>query len=98
MVNASKRGSFSAVCSRKVSSTTNPRAASRAAGSSSRRRLRLPHRSSAVSQVASVPGTPTDRPLVTSSAKVNPSKAVRGIDSGAVSRPSIVVTRPLAAL
>ena len=67
MVNASNRSRLSSVWERKVSSTTKPRSASRVAGRSASRRERLPHWSSAESQVAGVPGTPTETPLVTSS-------------------------------
>ena len=44
-----------------VSSTTKPRSATRAAGRSSRVSERVPHRSAAFCQVASVPGTPRQK-------------------------------------
>ena len=53
--------------SAKVWSTSKPSRASSAAGRSSERSDRLPQRSRASSQVATVPGVPTDSPLVTSS-------------------------------
>ena len=67
-------------------------AAAPASGSS------VPQRFSAVSQVAGVPGTPTLSPLVYSSVRTGrgspvagSTKASRGIEAGAVSRPSSVV-------
>ena len=65
--NCLKRASFPAVCSRKVSSTRKPRVASRIAGLSASLRDVVPNLSSAASQVASVPGTPTDSPEETTS-------------------------------
>ncbi len=66
-VNASNRSRLSSTCWWNVSSTMKPRWASRMAGRSASSRSRVPHSSSAVSQVASVPGTPTATPLVTRS-------------------------------
>ena len=98
-----KRAALSWVCLAKVSSTTKPWSATRIAGCSTCAKLRVPQRSSACAQVAGVPGTPTDKPLVTASAKGNgcpvagSMKAVGRIAAGAVSRPSRVTTRWLAA-
>jgi hypothetical protein len=57
-----------------------------------------------VSQVAGVPGTPTETPLVTRSGKkgygspvAGSMNASRGMAAGAVSRPSIVDTEPSSA-
>ena len=62
---SANRAALSAVWSWKVWSTTKPRRATAAAGASELASERVPQRRSAVSQVAGVPGTPTDRPLVT---------------------------------
>ncbi|CAM5737584.1 hypothetical protein STENM223S_07463 [Streptomyces tendae] len=90
------RCSLEAVWERKVSSTVKPCRASRSAGSSTVASFRVPHRSSAACQVAGVPGVPTDRPLVTASAKGSglPSSvnSFSSAVSGAVSRPSMVRT------
>jgi hypothetical protein len=67
--NFRKRSALDAVCSEKFSSTVKPRAAIRSAGRSSRCRSIVPNSSAAVSQVASVPGTPTDAPELTTVAK-----------------------------
>ncbi len=64
--NWANRSAFSDVCLLKVVSTTNPRRASWIAGFSDRARLRVPHFRNAFCQVASVPGVPTETPLVTS--------------------------------
>ena len=58
---------LSAVCWWKVESTTKPRVASLVAGARAWPRLEVPQRRSAESHVASVPGVPTETPLVTSS-------------------------------
>ncbi|SCE51531.1 hypothetical protein GA0115235_12255 [Streptomyces sp. DpondAA-F4a] len=94
---SAKRFWLSAVCERKVSSTTKPSRARRSAGSSTCRSGLLPQVSSAFCQVAGVPGVPTARPLVTASSngigfpfsRKSEESALRG----AVSRPSIVSTR-----
>ena len=65
--NASKRTLFSSVCWRNVGSTTKPWRATRIAGRKVRPSDIVPQRSSARCQVARVPGTPTETPLVTSS-------------------------------
>ena len=108
--NAAKRAWLASVWSRKVWSTVNPFVARRMAGCNVSRRDSVPKRSSAASQVASVPGTPTERPDDTASANGYPTpngvvgdtlpgitKASLGMSAGAVSRPSIVVTSPVAA-
>ena len=98
------RSRFCSVCSRNVASTTKPRRAIFDAGFSALRRLSVPQRSRACSQVAGVPGTPTLAPLVTRSGVNGYGSPVagsmntsRGIDRGAVSRPSIVDTLPVLA-
>jgi hypothetical protein len=67
--------------------------------------LNVPHLSRARSQVAGVPGVPTETPLVTSSGVkfhgfpvAGSMKASVGIVAGAVSRPSMVRTLPVRAL
>ena len=97
-----KRSLLSSVCWRNVSSTTNPLRARSIEGCSAFFSGQRPQRSSAVSQVAGVPGVPTETPLVTSSGvnrygwPVSGSmKASCGIAAGAVSRPSSVCTLPL---
>jgi hypothetical protein len=69
----------------------------RIAGRSAWRSETVPQRSSAPSQLPGVPGTPTDSPLVTASSKgigwpFSTNESVR-IRCGAVSRPSIPLTR-----
>jgi hypothetical protein len=56
---------FSVVWLTKAGSTTKPWSAICSAGRRFSARLKLPHRCSARCQVASMPGTPTDRPLAT---------------------------------
>ncbi len=94
------RAWLSAVWSWKVWSTVKPRSAIRRAGSSASAKLRRPQRPTAVSQVAGEPGTPTDRPLVTASAKGRGLPSSRNSELSAVreavSRPSMVCTRPVA--
>ncbi|RBL85226.1 hypothetical protein DDE05_18525 [Streptomyces cavourensis] len=93
---SAKRAWLAAVCERKVSSTTKPSRARRSAGFSSVRRDLVPQASSARSQVAGVPGAPTERPLVTPSSNGMglPSSRKREASAlrGAVSRPSMVRT------
>ena len=96
------RASLSAVCWRKVSSTTKPCRASRVAGCSASASESVPNSSSARSQVRGVPGVPTDSPLVRTDSNGSgaPVASVREravIESGAVSRPSMLVTSPLSA-
>jgi hypothetical protein len=98
-VNSRKRAAFASVCDRNVSSTTKPRFAIRIAGRSTSRIDFVPHIRSARSQVSGVPGTPTDRPLLTTSLKFIGSPLLSRNDVsvmriGAVSRPSMVRTRP----
>ena len=69
-VNCENRDSLAAVWSWKVWSTTKPSRASRAAGWIDVGRVRVPQRSSARCQVARVPGTPTETPLLTWSLKL----------------------------
>ncbi len=61
----------------------------------------MPHCSSATSQVAGVPGTPTERPEETASPNGTGAPSSRKesacIACGAVSRPSMVCTSPVAA-
>lgn len=100
--NRRNRSAFAAVCAWYAASTTNPRRARCSAGASSAPRLRLPKRRAASSQTAGVPGTPTDRPDDTTSANGSgvPSGFVNTVGvnvAGAVSRPSIVLTRRLRA-
>ncbi len=64
---ARKRVSLSRVCWRNVSSTTKPREATLMAGASASAIDQVPHLSRARSQVAGVPGVPTETPLVTRS-------------------------------
>ena len=61
------RSALSVVCWLNVLSTTNPLRARLLAGASASAREIEPQRSSAACQVAGVPGTPTETPLVTSS-------------------------------
>lgn len=93
---SANRSWLDSVWERKVSSTVKPSFANRSAGLSSCFRDRLPHASSAVSQVAGVPGVPTLRPLVTASANgiglPFSRKSELSADLGAVSRPSTVCT------
>src|SRR3954454_1695094 len=97
---SSNHGTAACVWSKNVWSMTKPVFATRMPGCSTWARLIVPYLSSASSQVAGVPGTPTDRPL--QRASLNGSGApfsqndVGVIASGAVSRPSSVVTLPLA--
>ena len=89
-------------CRRPAAGTWRPpRSPARRPGRPARSRLpsdRLPHRSAAASQVASVPGTPTDRPLTRASWKAygrpvaGSMKWVSVIVAGPASRPSIVCT------
>ena len=65
--NAANRTLFSSVCLANVLSTLNPSVASLIAGFSASPRVQVPHRFIALSQVAGVPGTPTETPLVTRS-------------------------------
>ncbi len=91
------------VWSWKVWSTTKPRVATRVAGFSASLRLMVPHCSRATCQVIGVPGTPADSPLLTASAKgigapvPSSTKESVFISAGAVSRPSMVWTSPVAA-
>ena len=95
----SNRSAFSSVWRWKVLSTRKPRRARSAAGCRASPSGTVPQRSSARSQVARVPGTPTETPLVTSSGvklyglpvagSMNASCCIR---AGAVSRPSMVRT------
>ncbi len=99
--NALNRCWFCAVWSWKVRSTTKPCRASRSAGRSTSPRFLFPHLSSAACQVIGVPGTPTDRPLVTASSNgiglpFSTNRSSRA-EFGAVSRPSIVSTLPVRA-
>lgn len=91
-----KRAWLDSVCERKVASTVNPSRAIRSAGFRTLPSRLLPQLSSAVCQVAGVPGVPTLSPLVTASAKASgrpfSRKSPESADSGAVSRPSIVCT------
>ncbi len=64
---ASNRTLFSSVCWRKVGSTTKPWRATWMAGRKVRPSDIVPQRSRARCQVARLPGTPTETPLVTSS-------------------------------
>src|SRR3954453_23726520 len=97
---SSNHGTACCVWSKNVWSMTKPFFATPMPGCSTCPRLIVPYFSSASSHVAGVPGTPTDRPL--QRASLNGSgvpfsqKDVGVIASGAVSRPSIVVTLPLA--
>ncbi len=98
--NAAKRALLSSVWLRNVSSTTNPLRASSIDGASVRARERVPNRLSAESHVARVPGTPTATPDETSSGVNLYGLPVAGsmnascvMPAGAVSRPSIVLTR-----
>jgi hypothetical protein len=96
--NSAKRSALSAVCSLNVSSTTKPRRARRSAGASASASERVPQVLRARAQVFGVPGTPTDRPLLTASSNGIASpfsvNELRLMSSGAVSRPSIVRMRP----
>jgi hypothetical protein len=94
--------SLSAVCCRKVSSTTKPSSASVIAPCSASDIGMVPNSSSARSQVDGVPGVPTESPLWTASwngsgVPSSARKASAPIASGAVSRPSIVETSPVPA-
>ena len=96
------RSALSSVCWLKVWSTTNPRRARAAAGSSASAREIEPQRSRADCQVDGVPGTPTETPLVTRSGVNGYGCPVAGLmnascvmAAGAVSRPSMVFTRLL---
>src|SRR3954466_5284025 len=95
---SSNHGTAACVWSKNVWSTTKPFVATRIPGCSARASEIVPYFSSASAQVAGVPGTPTDIPL--QRASLNGSGApfsqndVGVIASGAVSRPSIVVTFP----
>ncbi len=92
-----KRSWLASVWARKVASTVNPSRASFSAGLRRWPSERLPQASRAFFQVAGVPGTPTERPLVWPSANGMgapfswKSSAVAVL--GAVSRPSMVCTR-----
>src|SRR3954463_1675853 len=97
---SSNHGTAACVWSKNVWSTTKPFFATRMPGCSTWPRLIVPYFSSASYHVAGGPGPPTDRPL--QRASLNGSGApfsqndVGVIASGAVSRPSSVVTLPLA--
>src|SRR3954464_5554906 len=97
---SSNHGTAACVWSKNVWSTTKPFVATRMPGSSTCARLIVPYLSSASSHVAGVPGTPTERPLQRASLNGSGApfsqKDVGVIASGAVSRPSSVVTLPLA--
>ncbi len=67
--NLAKRWALVAVWEWNVSSTTKPCSASFWAGASSSFRLRLPSLPAALCHSAGVPGTPTDRPELTTVAK-----------------------------
>ena len=101
--NSAKRAALESVWSRKVWSTTKPLRAIRSAGLRSVPRRSLPQRSAARAHVAGVPGTPTERPEVMTVANghgcpvAGSMKDVSVYVAGAVSRPSIVSTSPLAA-
>src|SRR6476661_7619185 len=101
--NIENRWALAAVWSWKVLSTTNPRLAMSWAGASRLRRDIVPNLEAARSHVAGDPGTPTDRPELTALVKLigEPSGSRKAFSvnvAGAVSRPSIVWTLPVAAL
>lgn len=85
---------FIAVSARNWSSTTKLSSASRMAGSNAVASVMVPQPRSACSQVAAVPGTPTDKPELTtwSNGSLPPVAGSRNasgfIAAGAVSRPS----------
>ena len=100
--NCRNRASLSRVCWAKVSSTTKPSRASSSAGSSSSASGRVPSWRAARAHRAGVPGTPTERPELTTVAKSSgaPDASVKTSSSklaGAASRPSSVVTSPVRA-
>ncbi len=94
-----KRSALPAVCSLKVSSTTNPSSAISMAGLSTSSSDMDPYRRNAVSQVSGVPGTPMPSPLFTRSKKGSGSPVSGSMNNsevtacGAVSRPSMVMMR-----
>jgi hypothetical protein len=96
--NWSNRNAFSRTCSRKVPVTGKPCRATRSAGRSAAARLIVPQSRSACCQVISVPGTPTDSPLVTATGNASGWPVAGSVNSdgpalaGVVSRPSIVDT------
>jgi len=82
-----------------VASTTKPRRATSSAGFSKAESFCVPQRLVASSQSAGVPGTPTDRPELTTVAKSSglpsgPMNVVGVNVAGADSRPSMVCTSP----
>ncbi len=93
---SAKRAALLATCWLNVASTVNPSRAIRSAGPSASRRERVPQRRRASCHVFGVPGTPTDRPLVTawSNGIGVPFSTNRFAvaEAGAVSRPSTVDT------
>jgi hypothetical protein len=98
-VNFANRAAFAVTWSWNVWSTTKPRSATLIAGWSSRATGLEPKRLATACQVAGVPGTPTESPLVIAVAEgygwsVAGSMKMSGRNAaGPVSRPSTVETR-----